>query len=207
MQKLILTDVDECILQWTDPFIRFVNEKYNVYPKAGRNSHLIYEWLEVHPDKAYEMVIDFNTSHHFGALEPFNSAAKYIPMLHNEGYRFVAISACSDSDHVAEMRKANIAKYFGNIFEDIFCVGFHQGKKSVLEKFPKSFWVEDAMQWALVGADAGHQTFLIDHEHNKLLIDPRIIRVKDWHTIYNLVRSYNEDDNIPEGLQIVTEKE
>ncbi|NJO61548.1 MAG: hypothetical protein HC836_25860 [Richelia sp. RM2_1_2] len=189
--KHLLCDVDECILQWTNGFTKFLHQHHNIIPSRIRDDHSVYKWLEIHPEEAHNLVTEFNSSHQFAALEPFDGAQKILPKLYNEGYTIVAITCCSSDSIIAAMRRENLHKYFGNIFQDIICLDFYDDKKAVLSRYKNAFWIEDNMEWAVAGADLGHKTFLINHKHNESLNDSRIIRVDDWHIIYSMIYEYN----------------
>lgn len=202
MQKLILTDVDEVILQWTKGFTDFLHTHHDIIPDRIRDDHHVYKWLEIHQDHAYDLVMEFNSSHHFAALQPFDGAAKILPKMHREGWKFVAVTSCSSDSIIAQMRRDNLHKFFGDIFTEIHCLDFSDDKGDVLSSYPKTIWVEDAMEWAVRGADLGHSTFLINHKHNETLVDPRIVRVSDWHTLYNIIQSFTGIPEIPESLEV-----
>ena len=187
MNKLLLTDVDECILQWSTGFIQYLYDYHGFTDIKKRNDHYVSKWLEIHPDEAVTLVTEFNRSHYFAALEPFDSAHIVLPRLYNEGYKIVAITSCSSEGIVAEMRRINLQRYFGNIFSEVHCLDFFDDKGEVLNRYPKTFWVEDSIEWAVRGADLGHTTFLINHLHNESLDDPRIVRVDNWLDIYNMI--------------------
>jgi 5'(3')-deoxyribonucleotidase len=187
--RLILTDVDEVVLHWTDAFTDWLKTYKNIFPTKYRNDHYISKWLEIHPDDACELVVEFNSSKHFGVLEPYDCASIYLPKLHAEGFKIVAITSCSSHNFVADMRKMNLRKYFGDIFETVHCLDFTGDKGEVLATYPKAFWVEDSDHWAVVGADIGHTTFLVDHLHNKHLNDKRITRVSNWYEIYTKINA------------------
>lgn len=205
--KLLLVDVDECLLKWTDGFTKFLKNHHDIIPNRVRDDHEIYKWLEIHPNEALKLITEFNSSEYFSMLEPFDSAQEVLAKLSDEGFRFVAITSCSSDGIIEKMRRENLMYYFGNIFEEVHCLDFDDDKGRILSQYPKTFWVEDAVDWAERGADIGHSTFLIDHEHNKWLDDPRIIRVKDWNTIYKLIHSFSDKPKIPEGLVVETVEE
>lgn len=203
--KLILTDVDEVLLHWTGAFTRFIKEHHDIIPSRVRDDHYIAKWLEIHPDEAFAMVKEFNSSDDFGMLEPFDSAQSVLGKLSDEGFRFVAITSCSSDGIVERLRRQNLVYYFGNIFEEVHCLDFDDDKGRVLSRYPKAIWVEDSMDWAVRGADLGHATFLIDHEHNKSLVHPHIMRVKDWNTIYRHIHLFSDNPEIPASLPVTTE--
>ena len=205
--KLILTDVDECILQWTEGFTNFICDHKDIKVSKERDDHRVYKWLEIHDDEAYKLVMEFNSSNYFSLLEPFACAQQVLPKLYTEGYRFVAITSCSSDSIISKMRRENLQKYFGNIFKEVHCLDFGDDKGEILLQYPKAIWVEDAMEWAVRGADLGHSTFLISHKHNETLVDPRIVRVNNWHTLYNIIHSFTSEPEIPQGLEVVSTEE
>lgn len=189
--RTILSDVDGVLLHWINGFTNFLHQHHNIIPTRIHENHAIHEWLEVHPDKANELIMEFNSSYHFSMLEPLSSAHSVVPKLYNEGYSIIAITSCSSESTIAALRKKNLQKYFGNIFENVYCLDIHDDKKGILEQYKNAFWIEDTMKWAVTGAELGHKTFLIDHSYNRFSDDPRVSRVKNWHIIYDMIYDFN----------------
>ncbi len=201
-EKMLLVDVDGVLLHWVNGFTKFLLEQHDITVPENQNSHYIHEWLEVHPDAALKLISDFNASHHFSLLEPLNQSDEFLPMFYEEGFRIVAVTSCSSDTKIGEMRRENLHRYFGDIFETIHCLDLHQCKSDILKQYPKGYWVEDIPSWALKGAEAGHLTFLMDHSYNRSFKDSNVIRAKDWYMIYQFVHALTKHEKIIKNLKI-----
>lgn len=190
MEKLILSDVDEVLLHWKKDFDTFIQSK-GIVPSKPWTSHELHEWLEIHPDEAQALVGEFNGSKHLAALEPYKYSVECVTKLHKEGWRFVAVTACGDTDFISETRRKNLQHHFGSIFQEIHCVSYQQGKIDILKSYPNTWWIEDNFTWAQAGADLGHKTLLVDQPHNQHHYDDRIRRVQDWREIYEIISAEN----------------
>ena len=62
-------------------------------------------------------------------------------------------------------------------------------KDEALEQYANSgmYWVEDKTANAMLGANLGLNTLLINHGHNQSCDDSRITRVANWTEICNLI--------------------
>ena len=133
---------------------------------------------------ASEVIHDFWRSEAMKALEPEPCAAEVLPRLYAQGWRFVAITACTDEPAIVEARIANLKKAFGFDFEAVHCSGMcNGGKAEVLAQYEPAVWVEDHFHNAIAGGLLGHKTFLMDRPYNQDMQHGYVTRVKDWHEI------------------------
>jgi len=95
-EKIILTDVDGCLLNWREGFMRFMlNRGFSVRPEF-ESQYLLSESYDLSDDEFYEQVEIFNSGRwEFGTLKPVSGAVKAVNALTELGYRFIGISACS----------------------------------------------------------------------------------------------------------------
>jgi len=186
--KYILTDIDDTILKFADAFQDWL-EKHGYHNKGRiRDGYTIEKALGCSPEEADKLIIKFSEDEdHMPFLQPEPDAAEVIPVLHDMGYKFVAISACVNSDSTIRSRHTNLKNVFGNVhWHDVHCVGLHQPKINHLKMYKNTWWVEDNAKHALRGAEIGHHTFLLDRAYNSHIdIKDNPHRVKSWHDIFD----------------------
>ena len=109
--------------------------------------------------------------------------------LADNGYRFVVITSIGNGEYIQELRRINLEKVFGNIFEDIICVEIGKGKSSELEKYDGTgyWWIEDDWRNAVAGADVGLNPIIMDYSYNQDNHDYRVRRVYDWDEIVDII--------------------
>lgn len=195
MNKVIITDIDECVLQWQKGFIEFINHIKNENFNPDMDIH---ENIELHMNLDYdeieELLYEFNTSNKFGELNVGYKSEIYIPKLHEEGYQFYAITSCGSDTVTKENRVKNIIDIFGDIFLDIHCIDYTISKDEYLKILPRdSIWVEDKTSNSELGLKYNHMCFLIHHDYNINHNNDNIIRVSDWEEIYNKINSLNNN--------------
>ena len=120
-------------------------------------------------------------------MEPLPCALKVLPELHSIGFKFIAVTACPNEKEIEEHRKANLLNVFGFEWEAVHCVGINQSKKEILAQYEPTIWVDDLYGHAVAGAELGYRAFLIDMPYNPGTNYPKVIRVKDWHEIAELI--------------------
>src|SRR6478752_3246810 len=187
--KLILTDIDDTILRFGDSFQDWVEAKGLTTYGRLRDLCCVEDFLGCDRPRANELITECSLDPAFMEnLRPEPDALEYLPKLHAEGWRFIAITSCVNDDGVAEMRAKNIKQAFGFEFEDVLCTGLLQPKAEFLARFDPTYWVEDNAHHAVVGADLGHTSILLDRPYNRHLDGPSPIRVNDWEEIYGLTQ-------------------
>jgi len=195
--KLILTDVDEVLLDWGGHFEAWYLKSHKWFggptPKGRmRDFHNIEEWLECEYSATRKLIEMFNQcKDHFPHITPYDHAVEYVNLLHKEGYAFVAITACTDDVWTHDARRTNLQKYFPGVFDTVHCVGLGQAKTRFLERYKPTWWVDDKVKHAEEGGRLGHKVFLMEQPYN---IDAEIKyskRVKTWKEIYECVSDEN----------------
>ena len=189
---LILTDVDEVILQWQGSFFNWVRCHTDLKFTEDLSQLVNMEqFLGCSYETARDLIHEFNNSEHFANLLPCQHAPEYLTKLYEKGYRFMAISACSNTQRIYSMRWQNIQQYFPDMFIGLHCVGgegSHADKYHYLNLYKSAIWVEDQYKHAVAGLAAGHTTFLINYPHNMEFNHPQIIRVTNWADIYDYIK-------------------
>lgn len=183
----ILTDIDDTILRFGDGFQAWAEAKGLTAVARLRDSASIQECFNISRATTDDLVIEYSLSHSFRELEPEPCALVILPELHTMGYDFVAISSCVDGPVVTEHRIHNLEEVFGFEFKAIHLTGLLKPKVDFLKSYEASYWVEDNAGHAVVGAEMGHKTFLLDRTYNASLQHPLVTRVKDWHEIATVI--------------------
>lgn len=190
MSKLIITDVDGCILNWSKSFIEYVNDIGLIPKKDFYSCWDLEDWLGLSTKEVDSLAKDFNNTDNFKRLLPDYKSDIYIPLLHDIGYDFIAITACGSHDTTSKYRTLNLNNLFPNVFKEIFCCDYNYEKNDILEKLPKAkYWVEDHYHNCKFGIDKDHTCFLMKHSYNNHIVDESIVMVSDWEEIYKNVIS------------------
>jgi len=185
-EKILNLDCDEVLLQWGPAFKKFCQSKnINYQDDDNRKIIDILGW-----DLAFELVDEFNTNpKYFTNLQPYEDAAKYIPIIHNDGWTINIITACGTSENAYNMRKENLSKMFGNVFNKILTVNYLDSKQPHLEKFKPTFWVDDSWIHIESGLAAGHKCIHLARIHDKNKHDPRVFDAKSFKDIYKIINT------------------
>lgn len=184
MHKLILTDVDDTVLNFSDHFQEWLEKAHGIYSQKRLRDHWNVPYtFDVTIQKSNILIDEFSTSDMMHQLRPEFCAVEVLPKLYRSGYRFVAITACTDDPKTKEYRATNLLNAFGFEWEDIHCVGLHTDKGAFLTRYDPSIWVEDKFENAVRGAEIGHEAFILDRNHNRHFQHDDVTRIKDWHDI------------------------
>jgi hypothetical protein len=192
MPKVILTDVDEVLFDWATPFEAWVRETHSHYtPETSLTDHWHVEaWLGCELQESRTMIRDFNGNNTIWPFfKPLPGVVENIQKLHEEGFQFVAITACDTDEATHNGRWKNLNDVFGHgVFDTLHCVGLGDSKAKHLARYRPTYWVEDKMKHASAGCDVGHKSFLINYKHNEQHQDDRVVRVDGWDEIYQHIK-------------------
>lgn len=194
MNKIILVDVDGVLLDWEDPFHRYITRHY---PLLSEDVEI--DWAEYSIAKRYNLdrefarvlIKMFNESAMMSTLPPLRDAVKYVKKLHTDhGYMFHVISSQSDQYAANQLRIQNLTNLYGNVFDGFTLLSTGDHKHKALKKWKDTdcFWIEDKLENALVGREvASLQSILVKHDYTDLaLADEEWIPVfNNWYNIYN----------------------
>lgn len=180
--KFFLTDVDETILDWINPFTDLLRARGHNPPPW--NNHRFYHWFDISKEEVLSLVAEFNKSESFKKLKPYDHT-KYLWSIAALGFKFVAITSCGTDPNVAKARKDHINNLFPGLFEDVICLGWDTSKGEILAKFEPTYWVDDNPYWCNMGIENNHETFIVDHGFNTKNIDPRLNVIRSWGEIFN----------------------
>ena len=188
---IILCDVDGCVLDWSKDFEKWATITKGYSPeKSLQDEYRIEDWLGISLAEAHSLMQEFSVSQKdFESLDCYPDAKLVIDRLHQEGYRFVFVTAVSNDDITYTKRMANLTKHFGNTFQELHHVGIGAPKLETLKTFEPTIWIEDSIKHAIEGREANHTPILINRRHNRNQVAPEFItRVDDWNDIYRLIK-------------------
>lgn len=195
MSKVVLTDVDEVLFDWATPFENWVRETFPQYRDVSghiQDHWHVEAWLGCELVESRNMVRQFNSNPDFWrSFKPLPGVVGAVNQLHEDGYKFVAITACATDRDTWEGRWHNLNEVFGfGVFDALHCVGLAESKRSHLARYQPTYWVEDKTRHAVDGAEVGHKSFLINYRHNERDGQniPGVTRVDDWGDIYEHIR-------------------
>lgn len=198
-EKLILVDCDGVLLNWEFAFKVFMNKKgYSIkYPDKKVDYGLQHQY-DIARTLKEDLVEEFNTSAAMGFLPPLRDAVEYVQRLHREqGFVFHVITAMSEDHYACELRRMNLEKLFGNVFEGFTFLGTSADKTDALSKYRDTglLWIEDNLNNAVVGKKLGLESMLMAHAHNMYGVAPRsgqlwddsvdIPRYDRWKQVYH----------------------
>ena len=165
-------------------------------------SYDLKEWMGV-DDQAF--VIDriqrFNSGEgeYFANLDPLPGAVDFVKAMRERGYEDSVLTAAGTEAKSKTGRASNLERVFGG-FEKIQYVGLVESKKPYLEDMPSSWFIEDNIVNAHLGAATGHDTLLIEYEHNATKTDDeKFRRVTGW----NEIRSIFDAEHAPAPAYIL----
>lgn len=194
---LILTDIDEVLLDWgthfEDWYVRHCENFGGSKPQGRlRDYHDIEDWLGGDIERTRKLIEQFNQcKDHFPVITPYDHAVKYVNRLKKEGYDFVAITACEDDFWTHDARRTNLEKHFPGVFDTIHCVGLRSPKTRFLERYKPTWWIDDKVKHAEDGGRLGHKAFLMEQPYNVSAEIKYSKRVKNWEDIYNCIVDEN----------------
>jgi len=202
-QKLILTDADGVLFDWITGFNLWMEGKGYTRLYGFERYYTIEKWYNISRGKAMNLVATYNSSAAIGCLPAYLDSVKYVKKLHdNHGYKFVVITAFGDDEYAIKLRKRNLRKVFGDVFEEILFVGLLKSKLELLKLYEPAIWIEDRPSSAEDGHSVGHKTFLFRHGHNEhMTTNHEITRVNSWKEIYNSIVSEEEGVILIPALQ------
>jgi hypothetical protein len=190
MDKLILTDIDGVVLNWTEAFQAWMNG--NGYPTLDDvDNYYVASWYEDMTDEqAMEMVDRFNSSNQIIGLAPHRNAVAGITRLAESGYTFHGITAMGECDYMHRLRQINLDTVFGTgVFTNLTLTPLLGSKMLPLSHYAQSgkYWIEDSVKHATLGLELGLTPMLMDHVYNKECDVVGIKRVNCWDDICDLI--------------------
>lgn len=191
LKKLILTDIDGCVLDWEYAFNTWMGEHgFEEVPGSKLNYDMSVRY-GIPREQVVKLIRIFNESAAIGFLPAQRDAAYYLKRLHEEfGYRFHAITSLSLDPNAQKLREMNLHKLFGpTAFERIVCLDTGADKTEALAEYKDTgcYWIEDKWGNAEAGHEAGLKSIVLEHGHNMHEYHPHITILKNWKAIFEYV--------------------
>jgi FMN phosphatase YigB (HAD superfamily) len=191
---LILTDVDDVLLQWCQGFKTFVESHgfkvLEPHPKVWSME----QWVmrdngqSIGKEITMQLVRRFNHSHEFGKLKPYRDAQKTLRDLKNKGYHVVAISSCTDCPEAVQKRKKNIEEYFLDMVDLVVCLPLGADKHQVLSEIKnRCIFVDDNPQNVVCAERIGHRGLLMHRPWNASFTE--VSRIRSWNDVWVILNS------------------
>jgi len=190
--RIILTDCDGVLLDWEWAFGVWMTERGYVQRPNAKDYYQIHEQFDdLSWPEAKKFTKLFNESAAIGFLPPLRDSVYWVRRLNEElGYRFVCITSLSTDVNAQKLRRMNLEKYYGQVFDDIVCLPTGGDKHEALKPYLGSrlWWIEDKPENADLGYEYGLNSILLEHGHNMNHVCPYPI-VKNWSEIFDLVKA------------------
>lgn len=190
MDKIILTDCDDVVLDWFPQFRLFCEKTLNVSLSERPTQYSMQKWLNLSVEEIRALIDEFDRNQEsFGNLGPICQAEIYLPKFVDDGYKIYGITASSTNPPSMQRRRKNLKRVIGDVFTDVYFVDRADEKKKYLQQFAPTFYVEDKIYNAQMAADLGHTGIVMrqlsnkDHEHEY----PDLIWVDSWADIYEMI--------------------
>ena len=184
MARLILTDIDETVLKYAEPFQVWCEETGRpTYGNLREGNVNVQTMLGCDWPTAVEIMTLHLEEGHLDRQPPEPDALAALPGLHAAGYRFVGITACGGPLAFQKARKRLLEDTFGFEWQALHVVDLGASKDALLNAYDPAIWVEDHPGHAQRGAALGHRSYLLDRPYNRALTDPAVIRVTGWGEI------------------------
>lgn len=187
MKKVLLTDVDGVILDWVKSFGQFAQSKGYKLLMETPSTWEMNEWIGTNSNTIKKLISEFNSSDLFESIPVFEDAKSILPKLAKK-YDLVAVTCCSKDPKTVSRRTKNLQK-IGVNFKAIHCLDFTESKLDVLRAYSPTIWIEDRVEGAETGFEAGHQSFLRNTTYNKDYFHPKITRINNWLDVLNSCKS------------------
>ena len=189
--KIILTDIDGCVLDWEEGFSVWMEHHGHQKVDGYQFKYSIGDRYGLSYEQGNKMVRQFNESAAIGFLPPLRDAQYYIKLLHEKHrYHFLAVTSLSTDPYAKYLRERNLRKLMGSAFKDVICLETGADKDEILEELSKKYvgnwWIEDKPVNLTEGTKRGFKGILIEHGHNmNAQIDGKV--AKNWEDVYNFV--------------------
>jgi len=181
--KIILTDCDGVCLDWEASFQEWMTTKGHVQQQFAVYDISVMYGIEKAEGK--RLIREFNNCGWMATLPAMRDSRSGIAKLVEAGYKFVAITSLSLDLKSKALRVRNLKELYGDAFVDVICLDTGADKDEELEHYRGSdmYWIEDKWENAVLGADLGLKSILVDHPHNGYYSDERIVRASTWADI------------------------
>lgn len=190
-RQTILIDCDGVLLDWVSKFDLWMAARgYQQRPDAHDyyQVHERFEDLDYAASKKFTRI--FNESAAIGFLEAMPQAEYWLRRLNwKMGFRFHVITSQSLDVDAQRLRRDNLERAFGEIFDRVLCLDTGSDKDKALAEYVGTgcWWIEDKPENVLAGLAQGLRPILLEHEHNRDFAHPGVHRARNWQEIYQII--------------------
>lgn len=187
----LLLDVDGVLLDWLGGFEQYL---FQHAPELHRDfsglEHVenLEQLLGMSTAHMEDWIHKFHHDPQFEYLKPLPGAHAALRTL-QPWVRMVCITASGRSPDSSHMRKANLLRVFGDVFDDVWCTDGSVEKPQYLRMYDAGYWVEDTLANAIMGVKAGHTSFLMDAIYNTQAHDDQVRRVTNMPEVGEIILS------------------
>ena len=190
-ESVVLVDADGVLLNWEYAFnIWMTQHGFEMLPGSEVN-YDIGQRFGISREQGKKLIKMFNESAAIGFLPPLRDAIHYVKRLHEEhGYVFHCITSLSTDPNAQRLREMNLAKLFGDtVFQRVVCLATGADKDEALYPYRDTgcWWIEDKPANAVLGAELGHHSLLMEHGHNMTHYHDHVRTVKNWEEVYQVI--------------------
>lgn len=171
--KNIILDVDGVLLNWVDPFVKWVEKKYGMTPNPDFYPHIynVASWYGISYEEGLALVNEFNASGTL--LQALPGTKRFIKQLKANFWRIHIVTACGKAQ--VEFRLKNLECVFGKDFIASFShVEPYESKEKELQKFDGSgyIFIDDHIRHVQTGLNMGLSAILMTTPQNSHLPTP-----------------------------------
>ena len=187
--KNIIHDYDGCLVNILDSIAEYLLDVHDIQVTSPRpREYDLQHWFGVDRDHFKDLMYKFslNDGGYFGKIRPTPGAVEAVSHFRDAGLSQHVVTACNNHENTIAARLENSKFHFGT-FDSFEFLDFHGTKEFHFRNFPKSFLIEDNLENALLGAECGHEVFLVDCPYNQTTEDLPVTRVTAWDEIVDLI--------------------
>ena len=188
--KVFVTDIDDCVLQWKEGFFKFLKTKgWHQDPTSKCDSWNIWTWIcDSYGEKmdkvlAIEYITEFNG--YPRVLKPLQSTQFYLPLIKSQGFDIIGLTSFGGCPIQTKFRQEYLDVLFPNIFKEVIVLPLGACKNDALLKLKPDYFIEDNRANADKACDLGIKTLLLSTSYNQGSFDS--IYVNNWEDIYCIV--------------------
>jgi len=190
-RQTILIDCDGVLLDWVTKFNTWMLAR-GYQQRANAQDyyrvHERFEDLDYAASKKFTRI--FNESAAIGFLDPIPQAEYWLRRLNwKMGFRFHVITSQSVDADAQRLRRDNLERVFGDVFDRVLCLETGSNKDEALAEYVGTgcWWIEDKPENALAGLAQGLRPILLTHDHNCDFEHAHVTRANNWQEIYQII--------------------
>lgn len=184
--KSIVFDVDGVLLDWLNPFLRWVQATKGIETAIHPSEQTNYSLTTLFPDadmwEIGKWVIDFNKTDRFASLPAVDGAITAMTQIRDAfpDWDLVAVTCPGNHPRIVAGRAHNISTLFPEI-QSLTIMDYGASKRSALSLHPLgSLLIDDHPRYLDEAVCAGMTAVSFDHPYNRSI--KRFPRILNWAT-------------------------